>query len=47
MFKTCDGEVSDIIATIEYQIEKKAFCNNKVEIYDIYFPNLRNREQTK
>lgn len=54
-FNACDGELSDIIATIECQVEDKIFGDNKVGTYAIYLSEirqdvaliLRNLEQAK
>ncbi len=54
-FNACDGELSDIIGSIEYQVEEKIFGYNEVGTYAIYLSEirqdvaniLRNLEQTK
>lgn len=54
-FNACDGELSEIIVSIEYQVEDKIFGNNEVGTYAIYLSEirqdvdniLRNLEQTK
>ncbi len=54
-FNACDGELSDIIATIECQVEDKIFGDNEVGTYAIYLSEirqdvaliLRNLEQAK
>lgn len=40
-FNACDGELSEIIGSIEYQVEKKIFGNNEVGTYAIYLSEIR------
>ena len=54
-FNACDGELSEIIGLIEYQVEEKIFGDNEVGTYAIYLSEIRqdvanilsNLEQTK
>ena len=54
-FNACDGELSEIIGSIEYQVEDKIFGDNEVGTYAIYLSEIRqdvanilsNLEQTK
>ena len=54
-FNACDGELSEIIGSIEYQIEDKIFGDNEIGTYAIYLSEIRqdvanilsNLEQTK
>lgn len=54
-FNACDGELSEIIGSIEYQVEDMIFGDNEVGTYAIYLSEIRqdvvnilsNLEQTK
>ena len=54
-FNACDGELSEIIGSIEYQVEDKIFGDNEIGTYAIYLSEIRqdvatilyNLEQTK
>ena len=40
-FNACDGELSEIIGSIEYQVEDKIFGDNEVGTYAIYLSEIR------
>lgn len=40
-FNACDGELSEIIGSIEYQVEEKIFGDNEVGTYAIYLSEIR------
>ena len=40
-FNACDGELSDIIASIMCQVEEKIFGDNEVGTYAIYLSEIR------
>lgn len=40
-FNACDGELCEIIGSIEYQIEEKIFSDNEVGTYAIYLSEIR------
>ena len=40
-FNACDGELSDIIGSIEYQVEDKIFGDNEIGTYAIYLSEIR------
>ena len=40
-FNACDGELSEIIGSIEYQVEEKIFGDNDVGTYAIYLSEIR------
>lgn len=40
-FNACDGELSDIIASIECQVEENIFGDNEVGTYAIYLSEIR------
>ena len=54
-FNACDGELSEIIGSIEYHVEDKIFGDNEIGTYAIYLSEIRqdvatilhNLEQTK
>jgi hypothetical protein len=45
-FNACDGELSEIIGSIEYQVEDKIFGNNEVGTYAIYLSEIRRDAET-
>ena len=40
-FNACDGELSEIIGSIEYQVEDKIFGDNDIGTYAIYLSEIR------
>lgn len=40
-FNACDGELSEIIGSIEYQVEEKIFGDNEIGTYAIYLSEIR------
>ena len=40
-FNACDGELSEIIGSIEYQVEDKIFGDNEIGTYAIYLSEIR------
>ena len=40
-FNACDGELSKIIGSIEYQVEDKIFGDNEVGTYAVYLTEIR------
>jgi hypothetical protein len=45
-FNACDGELSEIIGSIEYQVEDKIFGDNEVGTYAIYLSEIRRDAET-
>ena len=45
-FNACDGELSKIIGSIEYQVEDKIFGDNEVGTYAIYLSEIRRDAET-
>lgn len=45
-FNACDGELSKIIGSIEYQVEEKIFGDNEVGTYAIYLSEIRRDAET-
>ena len=40
-FNACDGELCEIIGSIEYQVEDKIFGDNEIGTYAIYLSEIR------
>mgnify|MGYP003462858197 FL=1 len=40
-FNACDGELSNIIGSIEFQVEDKIFGDNEIGTYAIYLSEIR------
>ena len=40
-FNACDGELCEIIGSIEYQVEDKIFGDNEIGTYAIYLSDIR------
>lgn len=45
-FNACDGELSEIIGSIEYQVEDKIFGDNEIGTYAIYLSEIRRDAET-